>query len=170
MAERVRIEHEFNCSEQTFWDLFLSEEYNQALFQGYLKFPLWRVATAEERNGTLHRSVEVEPYVVDLPGPIKKVVGDSIRYQEIGQLERAPLRYTVKVVPAKLADKLFVSGVQRTEPLGPHTCRRIFEATVEVKIFGVGGLIEKRIVQDLTKSYDLGAKFTNRYIAEKGLS
>jgi hypothetical protein len=171
MAERIRIEHEIDCTQEAFWRLFLDESYNHALFRDYLKFPRWEVVHSDVQGEVLHRTVEVEPFVGDLPGAIKKVVGENISYKEIGELDRTKNSYSLKVVPARLADKLKVSGVQSTEPVdGGMSCKRIFVATVEVKIFGVGGLIEKRVLSDLQRSYDLSAKFTNRYIHEHNLS
>lgn len=169
MSEKARIEHVIECSEDTFWSMFLDEKYNQALFQGYLKFPLWRVSSLEDGEPVMKRVVEVEPYVADLPGAIKKVLGENIRYREEGKYDKQKRRYEVEVVPARLADKIFVKGVQSTQALGPKQCKRVFEIEVTVKIFGVGGMIEKRIISDLQRSYDLGAKFQNRYIAENGL-
>ncbi|HSC86936.1 MAG TPA: DUF2505 family protein [Polyangiaceae bacterium] len=170
MSEKVRIEHVIECSEEKFWELFLDEKYNQALFQGYLKFPLWKVASVVDGEKEMKRVVEVEPYVADLPTAIKKVIGDNIRYKEDGVLDKEKRRYNVTVVPVRLADKLFVRGVQTTEPAPGGFTKRIFTADIDVKIFGVGGLIEKRVAADLTRSYDLGAKFTNRYIKENGIA
>lgn len=170
MAERIRIEHDIDCTEEAFWKLFLDADYNKALFRDYLKFPRWEVVRNEDRGGILHRTVEVEPFVGELPGPIKKVVGDNISYREVGELDLARRRYALQVIPGRLADKLKVSGEQSTAAsTSEGRCRRIFTATVEVKIFGVGGLIEKRIAADLQKSYDLSAKFTNRYIKEQSV-
>jgi hypothetical protein len=169
MTERVTIEHILDVSEENFWKLFLEEKYNQDLFCGYLKFPLWRVASLDDGPAEMRRVIEVEPFVGDLPGAIKAVVGDNIRYKEEGRLDKAKQRYYVKVVPVRLADKLFVSGEQFTQSLPGGKTKRTFIADITVKVFGVGGMIEKRIAADLQRSYDLGAKFTNRYAAERGL-
>ena len=37
------------------------------------------------------------------------------------------------------------------------------------KIFGVGGLLEKKMIADLEKSYAKSADFTNAFVAEKGI-
>lgn len=166
MTEKVRIEHVLDCSEDVFWKLFLDEKFNQALFCEYLKFPVWRVASVKDGEKIMERVVEVEPYVADLPPAIKKVIGDNIRYREEGKLDKEKRRYSVEVVPARMADKIFVKGQQTSQALGPDSCKRIFELEVTVKIFGVGGMVEKRIIADLQRSYDLSAKFTNRYIKE----
>ena len=41
--------------------------------------------------------------------------------------------------------------------------------SVSAKIFGVGGLLEKKMIADLEKSYEKSATFTNAFVAEKGI-
>lgn len=166
----LEVEHVFNCSEATYWDrIFLDPEYNERLFKTELKSPVWREVSREERGGTLHRVVEVVPYVGELPGALKAVVGEGIGYEERGVLDRNAKTYKVTVVPNKLADKLSIKVDLWTLADGDNRCRRKARAEASVKIFAVGGAIEKRILSDLERSYRQSAEFTNRFIAEKGL-
>jgi Protein of unknown function (DUF2505) len=169
VTEKARIVQTFPCQASTFQRLFLGEEYNKALFEGHLHFPTWKVASERIDGSRTYRTIDVEPYVPDLPPVIQKVVGDNLRYREEAYFDADTGKYHVRVVPNRLADKILVTGVQTVEEAGAGSCRRIFDANVEVKIFGVGGLIEKKIVHDLIKSYDVGAKFTEQYLAEKSL-
>jgi hypothetical protein len=166
----VRIEHVYNCSEDTFWNqIFFDEEYNRRLFAERLKFPVWKEIRREDRGNELFRVVEVVPRLGEMPAPLKKVVGDNVRYEEHGTYDKQSRRYRIKVIPNKLADKVSVEGDLYTEPVGDGKCKRIFAGKVVAKIFGVGGLLEKRLAGDLEKSYEIGARFTNDYISEKGL-
>lgn len=166
----LEIEHTFNCSEATFWDrIFLDPEYNDRLFKTELKFPVWREASREERGGAMHRVVEVVPYVGELPATIKAVIGEGIGYEERGVFDRNGKSYKVVVKPNKLADKLSIKVDQWTVADGDNRCKRKVRAEVSVKIFGVGGAIEKRMLSDLERSYQKSADFTNRYVAEKKL-
>ncbi|HEX9620376.1 MAG TPA: DUF2505 family protein [Polyangiaceae bacterium] len=169
MTTRVNIEHIFNCSEDTFWEkLFFTEEYNRRLFLEALRFPSFNLATSEDRGDTIFRVVEVVPRLPDLPTAIKKVVGDNVAYREEGTFDKKTRRYKIRVVPSRLADKLSIAGELYTEPYGDNGCKRRFTAEVSASIFGIGGLLEKRIAEDLEKSYEVGARFTNSYVAEKG--
>jgi hypothetical protein len=170
MTERVRIEHNFDCSEKAFWDVFLNKEYNHEMFCGKMKFPRWELTRFEETGDEVMRTVEVDPYIPDLPGPIKKVIGENIRYREEGRLDRSKNKYTLKIVPSILVGKILVSGEQFTEPLAEHRCKRVFLAEVEVKLFAVGTMIERQITSDLTRSYDIGARFTQNYMTVHGIS
>jgi hypothetical protein len=169
--EVVRIEHTFECSESTFWDkIFFDAAYNRGLFLDRLKFPVWREVKREEKDGEIHRVVEVVPRMGDLPAALKKLIGDNAGYEERGIFDTARRRYKIQIVPNKLADKLSVSGEMHTEAVGSDRMKRIFRAEVTAKIFGIGGMLEKRIMNDLQRSYEASAHFTEAFIAEKGLS
>jgi len=107
------------------------------------------------------------PTVGDLPGAIKSLIGDNLGYTEEGTYDKKLRRFRVKVVPSVLADKLSVRGEIWLQPQGTDRCKRIFDAQVSVKIFGVGSIIEKRLIADLQLSYNAGAAFTTEYL--KGL-
>ena len=166
----ARIEHIFNCSEETFWNkLFFDQDYNRRLFTEELAFPVWKEVKKEDKGDEIHRSIEIVPKLGDLPAPLKKLVGDGVGYREDGVFDKKTRRYKVKIVPNKLVDKLFITGELHTEPAGDNKCKRIYLASVEAKVFGIGGMLEKRVLGDIQNGYDAGARFTNKYIAEKGL-
>lgn len=169
MAE-IRVEHVFECSEETFWTkVFFDDDYNRRLFQEQLRFPTWRVKKSEEQGDEVRRTIEASPPVGDLPGPLKAVVGDNAGYEERGVFNKKTRRYQVQVVPNRMADKISVNVEMWTEPLGDKRCKRFAKATATAKIFGVGGMLEKKLLADLERSYEKSAAFTNTYVAEKGL-
>lgn len=170
MAENIRVEHTFSCSEDTFWDkVFFDEEYNRRMFLEALRFPYYKELSREDRGDHIVRVVEVEPALGDLPAAIQKVVGEGLRYKEEGRFDKKSRHYSIRIVPSRLADKMNVDGEIFSQPAGDGQFKRIFTAAVSVKIFGVGSMIEKRLVSDLKRSYDLGAQFTADFLREKGL-
>jgi len=169
MAE-IRVEHVFNCSEETFWTkVFFDDEYNRKLFQETLRFPVWRVLKSEDRGDEVRRTIEASPPIGDLPGPLKAVIGDSAGYEERGVFNKKTHRYQVQVVPNRMADKVTVNVEMWTEPMGDTKCKRFARASATAKIFGVGGMLEKKLLGDLEKSYEKSAAFTNAFVSEKGL-
>jgi hypothetical protein len=166
-----RVEHTFNCSEETFWSKILFDaDYNRRLFLERLKFAGWKETKNEERDGKVHRVVEAIPPIGDLPSALKSVVGEGAGYEEKGVLDRASNRYTAEVTPNRLADKISVRVELSTVADGPNRCKRIAKGSVNVKIFGVGGLLEKKMIADLEKSYTKSAEFTNEFVKEKNLT
>jgi hypothetical protein len=166
----VKIEHIYNCSADTFWDkIFFDDAYNEELFKKALEFPGYEVTEQKDTDSAIARSINVVPKLGPMPGPVKKLIGDGLGYREEGNFDKKSRRYTIKITPNKMADKIKIEGVLYAEPAGEGKINRVFEAKVEVKIFGVGGMVEKQIIGDMETSYAKGAEFTNKFIAEKGL-
>jgi hypothetical protein len=169
MKER-RIEHTYGCSEAVFWEkIFTDDAYNRTLFIEELHFEAWRVVSSEERGGEIHRVVEAVPSLGDLPGALKRLLSDGVGYEERGVLEIAKRRYRLEAIPRSLSGKLSISGELTTSPLGERSCRRTYVARVEARVFGVSGLIEQRLLDDVERSYVKAAVFTNRWITDHGL-
>ena len=167
----IRVEHTFNCSVDTFWDrIFFDPEYNRRLFLEVLKFPEWKETKNEDKGDRIERTCEAMPRLGDLPGPIKKVVGDGVKYREEGVFEKATRRYRMRVVPNKMSDKLSIDCQMSLEPRPDGKSSRIFTCRAEARIFGVGSIIEKRLLEDMQRSQNITAEFTNRYIAEKAIT
>jgi hypothetical protein len=166
----TRIEHEFDCSEATLWQLtFFDEEFNRRLYLEALRFPVWKVLEQKVTDDAVVRRVQVEPLIENLPGPLKKAFGDRFGYVEEGTFDRKQNRYRFRVLPSTMADKTHISGEMRSEPLGDKRVRRIVEFSVEVKIMMLGKLVEQKTIEDTRGSYDKTAVFMRQYIREKGL-
>src|SRR4051812_43765770 len=114
----TRIAHEFDCSEETFWKImFFDPEFNRRLFLETLRFPVWKVLEEKVTDDTVERRIEAQPLVENVPGPIRKVVGDRFGYIEQGTLDRKQNRYRFRIIPSSMADKTDISGVMRSEAL-----------------------------------------------------
>jgi hypothetical protein len=164
-----RIEHTYNCSVDTFWGkIYFDEEYNRRLFLECLKFEAWQVVSFDESEERIVRVTDVKPKVADLPGPLKKLAEKGLGYRETGTFDKKTQRFMADIQPESLRDKLTIKGEMHCEPVGTDKCRRIFEVSATAKVFGVGGMIEKRILSDIAVSYEKAAAFTNGYITEKG--
>ena len=166
----VTLRHEIDTDEDTFWSkIVFNEEFNKKLYEGALKFPGWKLVDSKEDDAKIVRRVQVDPPVGDLPGPVKKVIGDRLAYTEEGTFDKKTKRYSFKVTPSTMADKTKVSGELWAEKIGDKKIRRMCRISVEVKVFMVGGMVEDRIMQDLRSSYDNSTAYTNQYIKENGL-
>lgn len=167
----LRVDHTLECSEDVFWDrVFLDDEYNRGLFVQYLKFTSWRELKSETRDGLLYRVVEAVPPVGEVPAALKAVIGQGAGYEERGVLDRQKKTYKIQVVPNRLADKIDVKLEFTTSPAGEGKCRRSVRGTISAKIPLVGGILEKKLLADLEKSYAKSVDYTNRFVKEKGLT
>jgi uncharacterized protein DUF2505 len=169
MTQR-HIEHVYECNANVFWNqIFMDPEYNRRLHLDELGFESWELLSSEEQGDEVRRVVEAVPRVKELPAALQKLVQNGLGYRETGVLNRRTQRYKCDVAPRSLASKLSIKGELYAQPLGDKSIRRVFVADVEAKVFGVGGLIERQVLDGLEKSYAKSAAFTNRWIAERGL-
>ncbi len=165
------MDHTLECSEDVFWDrVFLDEAYNRTLFVENLKFTSWREAKRETKDGLLHRVVEAVPPIGEVPAALKAVIGQGAGYEERGVLDRAKKSYRIEVVPNRMADKIEVRLELTTLAVADNRCRRLVRGTISAKIFAVGGLLERKLVSDLEKSYAKSVDITNRFVRENGLA
>ncbi|MFW6050448.1 MAG: DUF2505 domain-containing protein [Myxococcota bacterium] len=164
------IRHTFPITEEQFWnDTFFNEEFNRELYLGKLGFDQYEVLEqGEEAGGVRARKVRTT-LKIDAPGPVRKLVGDSVSYVETGKYDPATRRYRFRIEPSKLADKLQISGEMWCEPRGDKRVERILKVEATAKIFGVGKLVEGTVEKNTRDSYDKAADFTNQWIAERGL-
>ncbi len=152
---RASIQQRFDCDEETFWRvLFFAEDFNRKLFLEHLKFDGWELTQYDETDAAIEREITVKPVTGPLPGPIKKLVGDNLGYRERGRYDKKTGRYRFTIVPNILPEKVDISGEIHLEVPEEGKVDRILELDVDCKVFGIGKLVEKRIIEDTKKSYD----------------
>jgi Protein of unknown function (DUF2505) len=168
MAE-TQIRHVYDCDEDTFWrEILFDAEFNRRLYVEHLGFEQWDVLRDEDDERERRREIRVHPVTGELPAALAKVVGDNIGYTEKGVFDKRRRRYTADVIPNRMPDKLRIRAELYVEPRGDSRCERFVDLRVEAKIFGIGGLIERRILSDTIDGYDRGYAFGQRYLAERG--
>ena len=109
--------------------------------------------------------------LVGLPRPqtARKILGETTSYVEDGRFDPKSKRFTVEVIPKMGGDKIKTRVSMWVEPRGDKKIERIVEVDNEVKVFGVGKILEAFIEKQTRSSYDQAATFTNQWIADKGL-
>lgn len=165
-----RISHTFATSVDIFWgNLFFDEHYNRRLYLEAMRFKGYElVELKRDPSGVITRRVKAEPDV-EAPTVIQKLVGDSMAYEEAGRFDPAKKRWSFTITPSKLADKVHTTGEIWVEARGDKQVERIVMTDLQVKIFGVGKIVESFIEKTTRDSYEKAATFTNKFIAEKNL-
>ncbi len=150
-----------DCDLDTFWKWFFDDAYNKAFYLQELRFKELEIL---EKSDT-RRRMRVVP-TMNMPKPVEKVLGDRFGYEEVGTFDRAASEWRWEMIPNTMRDKLFTRGVVRAEKAGDNQTRRIDEVTLEAKIFGVGGLIEKSAENEVRAAWDRNRAFMNRWVKE----
>ncbi|MCP4498731.1 MAG: DUF2505 family protein [Deltaproteobacteria bacterium] len=140
-----------NVSVEGFAEVYFSEEVNEeaAKCLGLKERKL--VEKVENEDGTIGRRVKMS-LSLQLPKAIQKILsGAPIEYFEVSTYDPKDQRIEYRVESAA-DDVVKVSGTITFIKTGTGVVRRI-DGTVEVKIFGVGGLIERFIDKEVGKAY-----------------
>jgi hypothetical protein len=164
---KFHVEHTFRGIDLPAYErLFFDEPFNIELCK-HTKLGRTLVKL-EDKDGRRLRVVRVAPER-DIPAPVAKVLGttkleftESVDYQ----LGAGSARWSSE--PSILRDKVESRGTFSFQ-VAPGGVRRVVDGVVNVKIFGVGGLVERFVVADIEKSYDKAAEFTQRWIDEHGV-
>lgn len=165
---KLRTEHLIDVAADEFFEkVFYNEEFNDDLFR-QLDFRERTVLTHEDRGDTVFRSVRQVPER-ELPKAVLKAMGAArLEYTENTTWHKSTGMVDVEVISSVKPDKIKIAGKLWVEPAGEGRCKRMFEMDVTVKVFGIGSMVEKQIVEETRQSYDKSAEITKQYLATNG--
>ncbi len=107
---------------------------------------------------------------VSLPGPIKKVMGGSAAQTMVIKfvIDTTTNTGSMDVTPSQMADKIKVGGRISTTKQGDKWLQQV-DGEATVKIFGVGKVMEKFLVEKIQSSSNAETRLRNEYMrnAEK---
>lgn len=147
-------------------NLYFEEDFNVKLC---LAVRLGRELLEYRRDGNhIFRRTMVHPQDREIPSPVAKVLGQShFSYVEELTMDLDTNQGSWRTIPTLLPDKVDTRGTLRFLDAGGNA-RRIVDGEIDVKVFGIGRIIEKFICADAEKSYAAAAEFARRYVAERG--
>ena len=160
-------EHAVALPAERFWEILHQPVY-EARVAGAAGLQAYEELERREEPDATYRRLRVE---ADLPEPLRsllrRIAGvDSASSVEEQWRSRSRREVRWRMTPGVLADRIRVEGVVRVEPRGAKRCARILEGVVEVKVFGVGGLVERAAVSMVTDAYAKGAELAPAVAAE----
>jgi hypothetical protein len=158
---KINASHIIDCDAETFWKLYFDETYFKAFYLDELGFKQLELIDKTDTTRKLRGVPKL-----NMPGPVMKLLGDSFGYEEHGNLDRDKNEWRWKMLPNTMADKLATSGIIRLEPAGEGKVRRLDEATLDAKVFGIGKLIEGSTEKEVRSAWDKEARFMNKWVRE----
>jgi len=158
------LSHEFDCSADTFWDLFLDERFTERHYLEGVRFSEYRVVQQRDTPENIARTVEAMPRV-QLPKAVAKLFGAGLRYVEEGVFDKVARIFKYRTIPSALADRIHNEGTIRTEALSDGRIRRVIDVTVDVRIALLGGSMETLAEKTLREGWDASAQFIEAWLA-----
>jgi hypothetical protein len=163
---KLTLTHEINCDVDNFWKVFFDKDFNHALYSKGLGFPKYELLELRDEENQIVRRISATPKM-DVPGPVAKALGSSFSYVEEGTFDKKAKTFKWKSIPSSLKDKMRNEGTIRAEAAGEGRCTRVSDFDYEVKLFGIGGLMEGALEKNLRALLKRGAEFTNEWLKEK---
>jgi hypothetical protein len=158
------VRHTIETDVDSFWRLFLDQDVALAMWKDLGSPGSYEVVEENiSDDGSTTWRIDYAANV-DLPSFAKKFVGDG-SYSEFGTYDNVHKQYKARCVPKQNADKFGTTFEIRALPLGDGTrCERVTVVENTVKVFGVGGLIERFLEHTQRDAHNRAADFLNRWI------
>lgn len=166
---KFAVSHEINCSINTFWEIFLDTPFNESLYREALNYQDFQILEQRKTDTESILRWSGKPNW-NLPSQLTKLLGSGYTHTLDGRLDHRSNVWTFRLTPSYLSDKIRIEVAVRLEPLGDNKVRLIVEIVTEVKIFGIGGLLESTYEKSFRQEWDQSAVFMNAWIAEKKAS
>lgn len=159
------LEHEIDCSEDRFWELFLDPDFTRDMIVQGLDFARCDVGPLTDVGTTKTRPMTVTPKL-ELPAAVAKILGPRLAYDEAGVFHTDARRWRYDLHLSVLADRIEIGGDVTTKPAGEHKCVRISTHQVNIKVFGVGSMAERAARSNMEDGWNKSAVWMNRRLAD----
>lgn len=151
-------------SRDAYEKLFLDETFNEAM-KAVAGLKTRELLESRQDNGRLYRKIKVIPDR-ELPAIMKKLANGDLVNTEDSWFDPVKHQLEWKSAMSVMTDKIKVSGlIEFLE--APGGARRRLNGEIKVSIFGVGGMIEKAVVDNIVETYVKITAFTQKWINEK---
>lgn len=161
---KFTITNEINCNSDIFWKVFFDKTFNERVHREILGFPDYHIISQQETATQILRKITAKPKM-NVPDQVGKLLGDAFGYTDDGVFDKTTKVFTWKGIPNLMADQIRAQGAARIEPIGANKVRRIVDITVEVKIFGIGELMEGLAKQHIYDGWNRSGAFMNTFLA-----
>lgn len=146
--------------------VFFDESFTRELYMHALGFKRCEILSQTTHDdGRIQRKLHLEPDV-KLPTAIERVLKGRMDYHEDGIWDPQDQRWRYQIVPSTMADKTKTDGAVwlEADPEDSAKSVRLCRVRVEVKIFGIGMLIEQFLEQSTRENLKKAGAFTDEWL------
>ncbi len=160
------VEQVFKCDPEFYWQsLFDAEQRTERELKGCGSLS-YEVVSITRDAGKV-RQVAKAVSEVDAPRAVRKVFGETIGIEEETTWQEGSEQAQLVYRPDKMPDRVTVSGVLSCRGQGDGTCKVSVDLNIKVKIFAIGGIVEKLLAKESEKHLADDAAYFNAHIAPK---
>jgi hypothetical protein len=159
------LRHEIDCTPERFWGVFFDEDFTRAMIVDGLDFARCDIDPVQERGDKRTRTMRVTPKL-DVPAAVERLLGSALTYTEDGTYLVSKQLWTYTLRLSVLSDRIRMGGKLRVEPKGEDRCLRVSDLWCEVKILGVGKMVERAAEKNMRDGWNKSATWMNGWLAE----
>lgn len=161
---KFKLDHEFPCTPEEYWQVLGDDAIDREIATS--SDGTYKLISETSDNGT-YRKTSLVVMNRDLPSAMVKVLKtNQIGYELTITRPLSSVSATWAIKPLVLPDR--VDGGGTTSFRATSTgCIRTIEGELSVKVPLIGKMMEERLVNDVSASYDRGADIIRRHIREK---
>jgi len=162
-VKELTLHHEIHCSLERFWELFFDPAFTREMIVDGLGFASCDVDPVVADGPWQKRTMRVVPKI-DVPAAVAKLLGPKLGYTEHGKLDTRTREWSYEIVLSVLSDRIRMGGKVRVDAAGANRCMRHSDLWVDVRILGLGGLVERAAEKNMRDGWDRSAAWMNKVL------
>jgi hypothetical protein len=159
----LTLHHDIRCSADRFWALFFDPAFVREMILDGLGFASCEVGPVVDEGHLRKRETRVTPKI-DVPAAVAKLLGPKLGYVEKGRLDTRTHAWTYEIVLSVLSERIRMGGTMTITGAGAELCKRKSDLWVEVKILGLGGLVERAAESNMRSGWNRSAEWMNEWL------
>lgn len=170
----IRLEDEIPISAEELWRILHTPEFDVFAAKEY-ELKEYTELEKEVSDNLILRRVRVvtstEFSYIPFGMAHKLLGGNEVVYDEIQNHYRDRYEMTWKnewIEPARFRDKIRISGKLRLHPIDEERCRRIRDMRIDIRIFGIGSILEGMAAEQAKKMGQRFSQMVARWKTECG--
>lgn len=161
---KLKLEHAFACTPEEYWDIVADHTVDEQM--AHASDGTYELLSESDANGVLTRRQRIVMNR-ELPSAMKKAIGtDKIGYELETKVQRSANRADWTITPLVLPDRVKGAGIVHVTAT-PSGCVRVIDGELTVKVPLIGKMMEERLVNDVSASYDRGAEIIRQHIGKR---
>jgi hypothetical protein len=161
--KRFTLVQELPTTVDEHWRIYFDDAFERGLYLEGMRFPTYELLEHHDSAEALHRKIRVIPRL-DAPAAVTKILGARFAYVEDGTFDKGTRILRSRVIPSVMPDRIHADFTVTAEPAGEGRCRRTVVTTVDVRIFGVGGVIESVFEKSMREGWRDSATFMTEWL------
>lgn len=162
---RFELKHTFDCTPEELWAITDDPSFEARVAE--VSDATREIVELREDDGVRYKKVRITVNR-DLPPPMRKAIGaDHISYDQKTTRKLDSNRLEWSISPMVLQGRFKGEGTTRVRAIG-NSCERVIAGELTIRVPIIGPKMEKKLVDDVSASYDRAAGVIREMLAERG--